>query len=120
MESPRHRGRPHGQPQHTAADLQVFPLPDRPGVRAAGEVTLTTLTEWERALDQLVRRREGALYVELSAVTFIDVAGASALALAAQRLPADQHIHLDAPPFGLQRMFDMFWPDLLTIEMVAR
>ncbi|MEU9465659.1 STAS domain-containing protein [Streptomyces avermitilis] len=119
MESPRHGDRHCGQLQHTAADLQVFPLPDRPGVRAAGEVTLTTLTEWERALDQLVRRREGALYVELSAVTFIDVAGASALALAAQRLPADQHIHLDRPPLGLRRMFELFWPDLLTIEMVA-
>ncbi|MFE9995340.1 STAS domain-containing protein [Streptomyces avermitilis] len=119
MESPRHRDQPCGQPQYTAADLEVSPLSDRPGVRAAGEVTLTTLTEWEQALDQLVRRREDALYVELSAVTFIDVAGASALALAAQRLPAGQHIHLDRPPFGLRRMFEMFWPDLLTIEMVA-
>jgi anti-anti-sigma factor len=101
------------------AALEVRPLPDRPGVRAAGEVSLTTLRAWEEALDRLAERRDNELYVELSAVTFIDVAGASALAMTAQRLDADQRLYLDRPPFGLRRILDVFWPDLPTLEVVA-
>ncbi|MET8243093.1 STAS domain-containing protein [Streptomyces sp. NPDC005202] len=66
--------------------LKVCPLPRQAGLRAAGEVSLATRVLWERALEQAVREGEDVYYLELSAVTFVDVAGVGVLADAARRL----------------------------------
>lgn len=112
--------RPAAEPRRSQAHLKVYPLRDRPGVRVVGEISRPTLVTWERALEQMAHQRSGAFFVDLAAVSFIDVAGASALAIAAQNLAADQRIMVDRPPFELERLLDLFWPGLPAIEMVAQ
>ncbi|MBT2424133.1 STAS domain-containing protein [Streptomyces sp. ISL-22] len=101
------------------AVLRVTPLTDRTGWRAAGEITLPTRQIWEGVLERLADRDEDVCYLELSEVTFVDVAGASALAATVQRLPRRRRVVLDTPPATLQRMLCLFWPDLSAIEVVA-
>ncbi|MGY1498663.1 STAS domain-containing protein [Streptomyces sp. QTS52] len=104
--------------------LRLRPLRDRAGWEAVGEITSATCPAWEQTLDQLIRRmtlrKEIVCHLEMSAVTFVDVAGASALAMAAQSLSAERRIVLERPPAALPRLLDMFWPHLSVIEVVAR
>ncbi|NEC86497.1 STAS domain-containing protein [Streptomyces sp. SID12501] len=100
------------------------PLRDRAGWRAVGEITSATCPAWERALEELslrmTLREEIVCHLEMSAVTFVDVAGASALAVAAQGLSPERRIVVERPPAALPRLLEMFWPDLSVIEVVAR
>jgi ABC-type transporter Mla MlaB component len=98
----------------------MFPLTDRPGWQAAGEISLLTRPAWEQTLDHLARSDEETCHLELSAVTFVDVAGVSALAMTAQGLPQGRRIVLEEPPATLRRLLDMFWPDLLSVEVMGR
>lgn len=104
--------------------LRMRPLPDRVGWQAAGEITSATCPVWEQTLGQLTRRmnlrKEIVCHLEMSAVTFVDVAGASVLAVTAQDLPAQRRIVIERPPATLPRLLDMFWPELSVIEVVAR
>ncbi len=100
--------------------LLLHPLSDRAGWRAVGEITAATCPAWERTLGQLPLREEFVCHLELSAVTFVDVAGASALAMAAQDLSTGRRIVVERPPTTLPRLLEMFWPDLSVIEVVAR
>ncbi|MFI1416569.1 STAS domain-containing protein [Streptomyces sp. NPDC020731] len=111
----RHRT-PYG-PGTPAPCLTVRPLEGGRGVRAAGEIALATRTIWERALEQAVREGEAVYYLELSEVTFVDVAGAGALAAAAGRLGDGRRFVVHRPPPALRRVLDVFWPDLSTIEV---
>jgi anti-anti-sigma regulatory factor len=97
--------------------LTVSPLPGRGGVRAVGEIGLTTHETWRRALEEAVREGEGVCDLELSEVTFVDVAGAGALADVAGRLPEGRRLVLHRPPPTLQRVLELFWPDLTAIEV---
>lgn len=106
-------------PAGTAPELTVSPLSRQSGLRAAGEVSLATRAIWERALDQAVREGEDVYYLELSAVTFVDVAGVGVLAEAARRLEPGRRIVLRRPPSTLHRIMDMFWPGLPGIEVSA-
>ncbi len=99
--------------------LRVSPLADRPGWQAAGEISLITRPAWEQTLHQFAMSDEEVFHLELSAVTFVDVAGVSALAVTAQGLPKGRRIVLEEPPAALRRVLDMFWPDLPTLEVVA-
>lgn len=99
--------------------LRVSPLTDRAGWRAAGEVCHPTRATWVHVLDRLADRDEDVCYLELSEVTFVDVAGASALATTVQRLPTGRRVVLHQPPPTLCRLLDLFWPDLSVIEVVA-
>ncbi|WP_345621322.1 STAS domain-containing protein [Streptomyces ziwulingensis] len=84
----------------------------------AGEVGLSTLPAWRQALEQVVREDED-VYLELSSVTFVDVAGAGALADAAGRLTEGRRLVLHRPPAALRRVLEMLWPDLTEIEVCA-
>lgn len=97
--------------------LTVSSLPGRHGLRVAGEVGLATRGDWERALERAVREGGRVYRLELSAVTFVDVAGAGALAAAAQTLEEGRRIVLQQPPPTLRRLLDMFWPGLPAIEV---
>ncbi|MEU6380371.1 STAS domain-containing protein [Streptomyces sp. NPDC046909] len=97
--------------------LVVSRLSGRSGLRAAGEVELGTQVIWEGALEQAVRARAEVYRLELSAVTFVDVAGVGALAAAAQRLEEGRLIELHCPPPALSRVLEMFWPGLSGIEV---
>ncbi|MFD5099682.1 STAS domain-containing protein [Streptomyces albidochromogenes] len=99
--------------------LRMRPLADRPGWQAVGEISLITRPAWEQTLHQLALSDEEACHLELSAITFVDMAGVSALAVAAQGLPEGRRIVLEEPPAALRRVLDMFWPDLNTVEVVA-
>ncbi|CAL9450319.1 hypothetical protein SUDANB176_02427 [Streptomyces sp. enrichment culture] len=97
--------------------LTVRPLDGRRGVRAAGEIVLATHTTWERVLEQAVCEDAGVYHLELSEVTFVDVAGTGALAAAAERLGDGRRFVVRRPPPTLRRVLEMFWPDLPTIEV---
>lgn len=102
-----------------AAHLTVAPLAGCFGVRAVGEVGLTTRRIWERALEDVVRDGRDVCHLELSAVTFVDVAGADVLVEAARRLPDGRRIVLHRPPPALCRTLDLFWPDVSAIEVTT-
>jgi anti-anti-sigma regulatory factor len=97
--------------------LTVTPLAGQSGLRVAGEVGLGTRGLWERALEQALHEDADVYNLELSAVTFVDVGGAGALAVTAQRLGDGRRIVLHRPPAALRRVLDLFWPDLSSIEV---
>lgn len=99
--------------------LTVSPLAGRSGLRVAGEVALGTRATWERALDRAVHEDADVYTLELSAVTFVDVAGAGTLALTAQRLGDSRRMVLHRPPHTLRRVLDTFWPGLPAIEVAV-
>ncbi|MEU3525151.1 STAS domain-containing protein [Streptomyces sp. NPDC038707] len=111
-------------PKQAAPRLDVYPLTGRSGFRAVGEVILPTRGIWERALERVVREAEDVggedvYYLELSAVTFIDVAGADALADTARSLEGRRRLVLDRPPDSLPRMLGLLWPGLPGVEVSA-
>ncbi|MGW0581715.1 STAS domain-containing protein [Streptomyces sp. NPDC002920] len=91
----------------------------RSGIRASGEITVITRAPWDRALRRLASEHRDVSFVDLSGVTFIDVGGAAALAITAQRLGGGR-IVVDRPPPELPRVLDMFWPGLTRIEVAGR
>ncbi|WP_031039004.1 STAS domain-containing protein [Streptomyces sp. NRRL F-5650] len=103
----------------TGAVLDVGPLSGRPGIRASGEVGVSTRLPWENALSELSRRHTDVSYVELSGLRFVDVAGVSALALTAMNLPVGRVV-VERPPPQLPRVLDLFWPSLHRIEVTPR
>ncbi|MGV9823623.1 hypothetical protein [Nocardia xishanensis] len=108
-----------GQVLPATADLEVSPLPDRPGIRASGEITAVTRSSWEGALAELARRHTDVSYVELSDVAYIDVSGATALAVTAMGLSAGRMV-VESPPSSLPRVLELFWPNLNRIEVTPR
>ncbi|GGY13430.1 STAS domain-containing protein [Streptomyces djakartensis] len=112
---------PHQVPASAARGsvprLAVFPLAGRSGVRAAGEIALTTRAIWEGVLEEAVLEDDDVYYLELSDVTFVDVAGASALAAAAGRLQDGRRFVVRRPPSALRRTLDLLWPDQAGIEV---
>ncbi|WP_307787229.1 MULTISPECIES: STAS domain-containing protein [Streptomyces] len=99
--------------------LDVYPLTGRKGFRAAGEVSLPTRGIWERALGRAVREGEDVYHLELSALTFVDVAGADALAGAARSLGTGRRLVLYRPPDSLPRILGLLWPGLTGIEVAT-
>jgi anti-anti-sigma regulatory factor len=99
------------------AGLEVFPLLERPGVRVVGQVDTGTRSVWSDALGRLARSREELLYVEMSQVAFIDVAGVTDLAMTAQSMHGGQRIMVEQPPAQLLRILEIFWPDVDGIEV---
>ncbi|MGI5484386.1 STAS domain-containing protein [Streptomyces lavendofoliae] len=108
-------------------DVSVSGHPRRPlvsdecgpkdGVRVSGQVYLDTLPAWERILGDLLDR-EGDILMDMSGITFVDVAGASSLARTAQCLPDGRRIVVRKPPASLTRVLELFWPELVAIEVV--
>ncbi|MGA4800216.1 STAS domain-containing protein [Streptomyces lavendulocolor] len=108
---------------------QAVPVPGRPRcplvsecgpgdcVRVSGQVYLDTLTDWERILGGLARR-EGDIRMDMTDLSFVDVAGATSLARTAQRLPEGRRIVVRRPPASLTRSLELFWPELVAIEVV--
>ncbi|MFC9930687.1 hypothetical protein [Streptomyces sp. NPDC127190] len=80
---------------------------------------MSTRAVWQEALGRLSRRSESCLYVEMSQLTFIDVAGVTDLALAARSLSGDRLFVLEQPPPQVPRILDLFWSGLSGIEVTA-
>ncbi len=102
-----------------SAVLQIDPLPDNAGLGVIGEISMNTRTVWQQTLKQLVERRTDVLHVDLSRVSFVDVAGVTDLAVTAQRLPEGQRIVLHRPPAQVPRILELFWPELAAIEVAT-
>ncbi|MFJ8826697.1 STAS domain-containing protein [Streptomyces sp. NPDC102467] len=120
MTEPHARYPSAGEGGTRAAELRFRPLTSRTGLHVAGEICLPTHPAWERALERVVQRQDGDAYLlELSAVTFVDMAGTEALAFAAQRLDRGRRLVLVRPPASLSRLLELFWPDLPAIEVAA-
>ncbi len=107
-----------GSRPRVRASLDVRRLVERPGLRMAGEVSLNTRATWEGALESLPGLGNDPC-LELADVTFVDVAGAAALAFTAQRLADGRRIIVVGPPPSLRRTLDTFWSGLRTIEVTA-
>ncbi|MEU1040657.1 STAS domain-containing protein [Streptomyces sp. NPDC005551] len=102
-----------------AAILHSYALVERPGIRMVGEISPPTRPVWRKALGQLASQSDHVCFLELSAITFVDVAGAAELARTAQSLQGKRRLVLEQPPPELERILQMFWPDLLKIEVAA-
>ncbi|MFI8946431.1 STAS domain-containing protein [Streptomyces sp. NPDC053750] len=103
----------------SGAVLEVGPLSGRPGIRASGEIGVTTRRSWEHALTELSRQHTDVSYVELSGVRFVDVAGVTALAVTAMNLSGGRVV-VEQPPPQLPRVLELFWPSLRRIEVTPR
>ncbi|MBE4737321.1 MULTISPECIES: metal ABC transporter ATPase [Streptomyces] len=110
---------PRSARSHGDTALEIRSLPGRPGIRAAGEINVITRSFWEHALEDLANAHTDVSFVELADLMSIDVGGATALAVTAQRLGTGR-IVVDRPPPELERILDMFWPGLTTIEVAGR
>ncbi|MFJ9038545.1 STAS domain-containing protein [Streptomyces sp. NPDC102406] len=119
MTEPRASYAPKGGGAIRAAELRFSPLTGRAGLKVAGEICLPTHDTWERALERVVQQSEPSYHLELSAVTFADMAGVTALAVVAQSLDHGRRVVLDRPPASMSRLLDLFWPDLPAIEVSA-
>lgn len=86
---------------------------------AKGEVGVGTRPMWQEALCRLSLRSESCLYVEMSRLTFIDVAGVTDLAMTARSLSGDRLLVLEQPPPQVPRILDLFWSGLGGIEVAA-
>lgn len=106
-------------PLRSGAVLEVGPLSGRPGIRASGEIGVTTRRSWENALTELSRQHTDVSYVELSGVRFVDVAGVTALAVTAMNLSGGRVV-VEQPPPQLPRVLELFWPTLRRIEVTPR
>ncbi|MEE1760929.1 MULTISPECIES: hypothetical protein [unclassified Streptomyces] len=104
---------------HGGTALEIRSLPGRPGIRAAGEINVITRSFWVHALEDLAHAHTDVSFVELADLMSIDVGGAAALAVTAQRLGTGR-IVVDRPPPELERILDMFWPGLSKIEVAGR
>jgi anti-anti-sigma regulatory factor len=102
---------------HGVTGLEVSPLPGRAGVRAVGEVNAATRLVWSEMLGQLARQGEDVVHVDMSQVIFIDVAGVTDLAMAAQSLRGEGRIVVQDPPPQVPRVLELFWPGLGGIEV---
>ncbi|MFD5080480.1 STAS domain-containing protein [Streptomyces sp. NPDC058371] len=97
----------------------MYTLGERPGIRLVGEISPPTRPVWRHALSQLASQSDHVCFLELSAITFVDVAGASELVRTAQALDEKQRLVLERPPPELARILQLFWPELRTIEVAA-
>ncbi len=104
---------------HRGTALEIRSLPGRRGIRAVGEINVINRSFWEHALEDLANAHTDVSFVELADLLSIDVGGAAALAVTAQRLGTGR-IVVDRPPPELERILDMFWPGLSKIEVAGR
>jgi anti-anti-sigma regulatory factor len=116
---PRANSSSTGDDGSLPAELRFRPLTGRTGLKVAGEICLPTHAVWESALERVVQQDESAYHLELSEVTFVDMAGVTALAVTAQSLDHGRRLVLDRPPTSLSRLLELFWPDLPGIEVAA-
>ncbi|WP_251070855.1 hypothetical protein [Streptomyces sp. ISL-96] len=78
---------------------------------------MTTRPPWKCTLELLAGRHEN-VYLDLSDLTFVDVAGARTPAWTAQRRSAGRWMVIQQPPSS-RRTLEMIWPDLATIEVTG-
>jgi anti-anti-sigma factor len=96
--------------------LDVVSLTDRPGLRLVGEVDAATGPVLAAALEPLVDHHTD-IHLDLAELSFIDVAGVTALVTVAGRCGPPGRLILHRPPGHLPRMIELLWGRLPGIEM---
>jgi anti-anti-sigma factor len=85
--------------------LRVIPTTCPPGLRFEGEIDLCSRDLLAAALDDAVQFGSGDLHVDLTGVTFIDVAGIRMMTTVAKTLSRDGHrLLLHATPLGARKV----------------
>ncbi|MEE1930256.1 MEDS domain-containing protein [Streptomyces sp. TRM 70351] len=108
-----------GQEPVPSPVLRVAPLPDRPGLRLAGDANADSHRTVEGTVAVLSRLcREGA-ELDLSQLEHIDAAGAARLASVATRAPGGRLAVLDPPP-SLTRLMGLFPEMGAALEVTSR
>ena len=105
-----------GPPQDAASPAQdaaghvlcAVPLPDRAGLRLAGEADLASARRLREAL--LALPADGTIHLDLADLNFIDVACAREL-MALGRESPDRRLILHDPPLVLRRLMSLLWPE---------
>jgi len=96
--------------------LRVVPLVEHAGVRLIGDVDLSSWPLLEAAMCPFIAAR-GDVHLELAQLRFVDAHGASILARTAQQLGEGRRMVLHHPPRVLNRLLDLLWQDVPTIEV---
>ncbi|WUI02780.1 STAS domain-containing protein [Spirillospora sp. NBC_00431] len=99
--------------------LVLEQLPDRPGLKVAGEINVNNRTAWTGTLETLATD-EPEIHLEMSGLRMVDVGGAAAVAATAQRLTPRGRVVLHNPPPALCRILDLLWPEAAGIEVNGR
>ncbi|MCP2258840.1 anti-anti-sigma factor [Streptoalloteichus tenebrarius] len=79
-------------------------------VQVIGEVDPTTQAVWEQAVASVAADADER-YLDLSALSFIDVRGVETLVDVAQRLPEGRRLRLVGAPLALRRVLGLLWPE---------
>lgn len=106
---PRHDAEAATPSDYDLPVLRVESLPDRTGVRVAGEVDATVRDSWHAALAPLADV-DGDVHLDLTALTFIDVRGVAELVDLADGLGEERQMVLHQPPPVLRQVMDALWP----------
>ena len=115
---PRHGTEAPASADHDLPALRVEVLPNQVGVRVAGEVDATVRDSWHAALAPLADG-DSDVYLDLSALTFIDVRGVAELVELACGLGEERQMVLHQPPRVLRQVMDALWPDAPRSIVVA-
>ena len=87
--------------------LEITAMAVPTGARVAGEIDLATVPIFDLALE-LLAGCAGDVVIDLSAVTFIDIGGARALAQATRRVhDAGRRLWMRDPSLEVRRMIDL-------------
>jgi hypothetical protein len=94
----------------------IAPLPDRVGLRLAGDADLSTRRALEKALAPLAGR-DADVHLELGGLTFVDVGAVTTLVRAAARCVPGRRIVLHDAPDSLRQILTLLWGQVPAIEM---
>ena len=101
----------------TAGTLTIRHLAGRHGLLLDGEADLNSHCALRDALRALLSDGPGEIHLELAGLTFIDVSCTRELVTLTQS-PHPARVILHNPPFSLQRITTLAWPDT-SIEVAS-
>lgn len=106
----------HARSSGLTGSLQLTDLGgDRTGLRAAGEIDVSSHQMWTQALRRMVGR-PGDVHLDLASLRFIDARSTAQLVQVAGMLNAGRRLVLHHPPPCLLRVLTTLWPeDMSTI-----
>jgi ABC-type transporter Mla MlaB component len=96
-------------------DLVLTPLPGVAGFAVGGEIDESNRWILAGALNEAVSRG-GDVHLDMSDVTFLDVATATLVVGAAERLRGRGELLIHHPPYELSFLLGTLWPGAASIE----
>ncbi|MEU8434451.1 STAS domain-containing protein [Streptomyces sp. NPDC029216] len=100
--------------------LTALPLEDRAGARLSGSGDLDSRPELRAALADVSRIPAAVVHLDLSAVSFLDVAAVAALVQASAVFHGQGRcLLLHSPPYSLRKVVEMFPDECAALEVAA-